>query len=61
MPDDIKTDAALLDRLRKTAGMPLTAEQRLRRRVSFIYGALPTDSSITRKQIEEILAKGEAA
>lgn len=61
MPTSITTDPALIERLRQTANKPLTAEQKLRRRVSFIYGALPTDSTITREQIEEILAKGEAA
>lgn len=61
MTTSITTDPALLEKLRRSADKPLTAEQRLRRRVSFIYGALPTDSTITHQQIEEILAKGEAA
>ena len=61
MPTSITTDPALIERLRQTANKPLTPEQRHRRRVSFIYGALPTDSSITIQQIEAVLAKADAA
>lgn len=61
MPTSITTDPALIEKLRQTANKPLTAAQRHRRRVSFIYGALPTDSSITIQQIEAVLAKADAA
>ena len=61
MPTEIKTDPRLLAKLKDTASRPLSPEQRHRRRVSFIYGALPTDSSITIQQIEAVLAKADAA
>lgn len=61
MPTDITTDPRLLAKLREASARPLSAAQRHRRRVSFIYGALPTDSSITMAQIEEVLAKADAA
>ena len=57
MPHDIKTDVNLLRRL--TTPMAVSREQLLRQRVSFIYGALPQDSTITRHQIEETLKRGE--
>lgn len=61
MPTEIKTDPGLLAKLKAAASRPLSPEQRHRRRVSFIYGALPTDSSITIQQIEAVLAKADAA
>lgn len=61
MPNDIKTDSDLLRRLRTARG--LTRQQLLQQRISFIYGALPGDSTITRQQIENTLkeVEGEAA
>jgi len=57
MPTDIKTDSALLRRLH--AAREVTREQLRRQRISFIYGALPGDSTITRKQIESALDRSE--
>lgn len=61
MPEDIKTDDSLLRRLTKSGG--ITREMLMRQRISFIYGALPPDSTITRQQIEDALkaAEGEQA
>lgn len=61
MPKDIKTDSNLLRRLHTARG--LTSEQLRQQRISFIYGALPGDSTITRAQIEKTLdaAEGRAA
>jgi len=61
MPTDITTDPRLLAKLREAATRPLSPAQKHRRRVSFIYGALPSDSSITMQQIEAVLAKADAA
>ena len=55
MPDDIKTNADLLRRLREAAGKTLTAEELRAQRLSFILGNLPKDSTVTRDEIEEIL------
>lgn len=59
MPNDIKSDGALLRRLH--AAQEVTKEQLRRQRVSFIYGALPQDSTITRQQIERALDRAEGA
>ncbi len=61
MPNDIKTDDGLLRRLTTSKGV--TREMLLRQRISFIYGALPPDSTITRQQIERALknVEGEQA
>jgi pseudouridine-5'-phosphate glycosidase len=63
MPEDIKTDATLLRRLSEAARKQLTREELRLQRISFIYGSLPQDSTITRQQIERVLnrAEGEAA
>lgn len=55
----LKTSDNLLAKLRAAAGRPLTREELRRQRVSFIYGSLPNDSSITRHQVEEAIAKIE--
>ena len=41
------------------AGRPMTAEQIRQQKVSFILGTLGSDSSMTRKQVEDRLAKYE--
>lgn len=63
MPQNIATDANLLAKLAAASRVALTREQLRRQRVSFIYGSLPKDSTITRQQIENVLSKseGEAA
>lgn len=63
MPHNIATDSALLAKLSAASRVALTREQLRRQRVSFIYGSLPKDSTITRQQIENVLSKseGEAA
>jgi hypothetical protein len=53
VPNDIKTDSALLRRLTTIRGV--SRDQLRKQRVSFIYGALPEHSSITRQQIEQVL------
>lgn len=57
MTHDIKTDERLLKRL--TRASTVTHDMLRRQRVSFIYGALPPDSTITRQQIESALARTE--
>ncbi len=58
MPEDIRTDARLIERLKKS-GQYVTSEQLRRQRVSYIMGSLPKDSTITRGQIEKILDENE--
>jgi hypothetical protein len=59
MPKDLKTDQSLLDRMEAAAKRGMSRDEMLRQRVSFIYGSLPQESSITRHQIEEHLARRE--
>lgn len=61
MPDDLRTDSQLLRRLTTARG--ITREQLRQQRISFIYGSLPKESTITRQQIENVLdrAEGKAA
>lgn len=63
MPVTPKTDEKLLGLLARAAGHSVTREELRRQRVSFIYGNLPVDSTVTRHQVESVLAKaeGEAA
>lgn len=60
MPTDLKTDDKLLKRLEAATKTKVSKARLHKQRVSFIYGALPADSTITRKQIESVLAKSEA-
>ena len=57
---ELKTSQALLQAL-KHATRPLSPEERHRQRVSFILGSLKPDSTISREQVESILARQEDA
>lgn len=63
MPNEPKTDAALLERLQEAAKYVMTAEEIRRQRVSFVYGNMSQDAHMTRHQVQEVLARleGEAA
>jgi hypothetical protein len=56
---DLKTDEKLLARLSKSATQPVTKEELLRQRVSYVFGNLPKNSTITRKQVEDAIARIE--
>lgn len=57
MPTQIASDPALLERLATAARHPASGKQLRSQRVSFIYGNLPKDSTITREQIRETLER----
>jgi len=59
MPTDLKTEPGLLERLAVAAKQTITRAELHEQRVSFIYGSLPADSTITREHIEDVLAKIE--
>ena len=59
MPNDIRTDAKLLARLRKAASVAMTSDQLRRQRISFIHGNLPHESTMSRDEIEKALDKHE--
>lgn len=60
MPTELKTDAKLLDRLAASTKTKANKARLRKQRISYIYGALPSDSTITRDQIESVLSKIEA-
>jgi len=63
IPTDLKTDAELLHKLQMSAKLPLTKEEVRAQRISFVYGNMPQDSSVSRNEIVNIIARieGEAA
>jgi hypothetical protein len=54
-----KTDDGLLRRLDEAAKRGLTKNELHMQRVSFVFGNLPNDSTLTRQQVEAALAKSE--
>jgi hypothetical protein len=56
---ELKTNKSLLEKLRKAATCVPTAEELERQRVSFVMGSLGKNSTATRAQVEEMLAKQE--
>lgn len=47
--------ARLAERLREVAGRKLSADEILEQTVSWIYGNMPDDSSVTREQVRQSL------
>jgi molecular chaperone DnaK (HSP70) len=54
---NVKTDPSLIEALERAAKVQLTAEEIAQQRISFVMGSLDVDSTITRAQVEEILAR----
>ena len=54
---ELKTNAKLLSALNDSVKRPQTAEDRKEQRVSFVFGSLDSESSVTRERVREILAK----
>ena len=50
-----KEHARLTERLREVAGRKLSAEEILEQTVSWIYGNMPDDSSVTKEQVRQSL------
>ncbi len=61
MIEKLKTDAELIKRLRESASKPVTKEELAQQRVSFVYGNLPSDSTVTRDRVAEKIKKNEGA
>ena len=57
----LKTNARLIERLQESASKPVTKEELARQRVSFVYGNLPADSTITRERVAEKIKMNEGA
>jgi len=54
-----KTDETLLKRLRESARKPLTKAQIAEQRISWVYGNLPNDSTLTRDEVARIIKTHE--
>lgn len=52
-----KTDPALLKALADAAGRPLPKEERFEQRVSWCWGQLGAESTLTKDQVREMLQK----
>ncbi len=61
MPEQPKTDPALLERLARAAKHEMTPEEIHRQRVSFVYGNLPQNNSMTKNQVAAAIARLEGA
>lgn len=61
MPHEPKTDQQLLERLHDAAKRPVSSEELRKQRVSFVYGNMPADSSMTRHQVRVALERLEGA
>lgn len=46
-----------LEELRRAAGRPMTPEERRQQMISFVMGTMGSDSTITRKEVAELLDK----
>lgn len=61
MPFDLKTDDALLAKLREAAKHHMSKNEIREQKISYVMGVVSQDSTITRKQVEEILDRAEGA
>ena len=63
MPIEPKTNAELLGRLIVAAQQQMTSDEVRRQRISFVFGNLPKDNTLTKHQVELALARldGETA
>lgn len=57
--EELKTDASLLKALKNSSSVKPNAEELLEQRVSFIFGSLKAESSITHERIKQILVEQE--
>lgn len=57
----LKTDVDLLKRLKESAKKPITKEELEQQRISFVFGNLPSDSTITREKVAKKIRMNEGA
>lgn len=57
----LKTDPELLKRLHESPAKPATKDELEKQLISFVYGNLPSDSTITRAQVEDRIKANEGA
>jgi len=61
MIGNLKTNEHLIQRLQESASKPLSRDELERQRVSFVFGNLPQDSTITRDRVERKIKMNEGA
>jgi hypothetical protein len=59
MPEELKTDAALLEALKRALAHNPSAEEIEQQRLSFVMGSLKTTNQITRAEVQRILNQHE--
>lgn len=59
MPTDLKTDPRLLLSLEQAAKRQMTKDELRLQKISFVMGNMPRESTLTRKQVEDILDNAE--
>lgn len=57
----VKTDGTLVSRLEEAAKRSVTKQELDSQRISFVYGNLPGDSTITREQVAKKIRMNEGA
>ena len=57
MPNEPKTDPELLERLKNAVRHEMSPDEVRRQRLSFVYGNLPQDTTMTKHQVEAALAR----
>lgn len=57
MPEQPKTDPALIARLELAAKHEMSADEVRRQRLSFVFGNLPSTHPMTRNQVAEVLSR----
>ena len=55
IPNGQKRDEALESRMKQAASKPMTKEEVRRQRLSFVYGQLPSSSTLTREEVAKLL------
>ena len=55
--NELRTSPSLLEKLRASVGCEMSAENKLQQRISFIWGMLGHDSTITKEQILSVLTR----
>lgn len=57
----LKTDDALIKRMQESAKRPPTRDELERQRISYVYGNLPTKSTVTRDRVAQKIKMNEGA
>lgn len=59
MLDELRTDSVLLARLTEAAKRQLTSSELRKQRVSYVFGNMRDESTMSRAQVEAVLDRAE--